>query len=109
MAMRRKRDLVTGEVTKWKARLNVYVSKQQAGIDYQDTYAPVASWISVRLIMILAVIKGWHTRQLDFVQAFPQAPIDQEIYMDIPKVCIVDNKNNSRWALRLLKNIYGQK
>jgi Reverse transcriptase (RNA-dependent DNA polymerase) len=46
---------------------------------------------------------------IGLVQAFPQAPIKQEIYMDIPKDCIVDNKNNSRWALRLLKNIYGQK
>ena len=35
-AMRRKRDLSTGEITKWKARLNVDGSKQQYGIDYSN-------------------------------------------------------------------------
>jgi hypothetical protein len=48
-AMRPKRELSTGEVIKFKARLNVDGSKQQAGIDYDQTYAPVASWLSVRL------------------------------------------------------------
>jgi hypothetical protein len=42
--MRRKKDLTTGTVVKWKVRLNVDGSKQQYGIDYMETYAPVASW-----------------------------------------------------------------
>jgi hypothetical protein len=46
-AMRRKRDLTTGENIKWKARLNVDGSKQQYGIYYGETHAPVASWSSI--------------------------------------------------------------
>jgi Reverse transcriptase (RNA-dependent DNA polymerase) len=57
-SVRRKRDLSTGEATKWKARLNVDGSKQQAGIDYDQTYAPVASWVSARLILLLATLQG---------------------------------------------------
>jgi Reverse transcriptase (RNA-dependent DNA polymerase) len=107
--MRRKRDLITGKVVKWKARLNVDGSKQKIGIDYNDTYAPVASWISVRLILILEIRQKWKTKQLDFVQAFPQAPVEHELYIELPKGCILKNKNNKDYALKVLKNIYGQK
>jgi GAG-pre-integrase domain len=47
-AMRRKRDIATQQVYKWKARLNVHGSKQTKGLNYRDTYAPVASWASIR-------------------------------------------------------------
>jgi hypothetical protein len=107
-AMRRKRDLVTGEVVKWKARLNVDGSKQVYGENYWETYAPVASWASIRLIMCMAARHGWKTKQLDFVQAYPQAPVETDIYIDIPKGCTVDG-DKDRWALKLMNNIYGQK
>jgi len=46
-AMKQKRRIDTREVYKWKARLNVDGSKQVAGRDYGQTYAPVASWSSI--------------------------------------------------------------
>lgn len=109
-AMRRKRDLSTGEITKWKARLNVDGSKQKYGLDYDETYAPVASWASIRLILLLSCLYGWHRRQLDFVQAFPQAPVEQELYIEIPRGCNVGTTDDPKhWVLRVLNNIYGQK
>jgi Reverse transcriptase (RNA-dependent DNA polymerase) len=108
-SMRRKRNLITGKIVKWEPSLNVDGSKQQVGIDYIETYAPVASWISVRMILILAVVQKWTTMQLDFIQAFPQAPAEQKLYIDIPKGCTIANKNNKDYALKVLKNIYGQK
>jgi Reverse transcriptase (RNA-dependent DNA polymerase) len=75
-ALRRKRDITTGEVVKWKGRINVDGSKQQLGIDFEQTFAPVALWASTRLILSLAVTNRWITKQLDFVQAFPQAPVE---------------------------------
>ncbi len=107
-AMRRKRDLVTGEVVKWKARLNVDGSKQVYGENYWETYAPVASWASIRLIMCMAAKHNWKTKQLDFVQAYPQAPVETDIYIDIPKGCSVEG-DRDKWALKLINNIYGQK
>jgi Reverse transcriptase (RNA-dependent DNA polymerase) len=108
-SMRRKRDLSTGEVTKWKAILNVDGSKQQAGIDYDQTYAPVGSWVSVRLILLMATLQGWMTKQLDFVQAYPQAPVEHDLYIDVPKGCNIGVHDTSKWALQVLQNIYGQK
>jgi len=53
--MRRKRDILTGKVLKHKARLNVDSSKMTKGVHFDETYAPVANWLTVRLVMTLAV------------------------------------------------------
>ena len=107
-AMRRKRRISTGEIYKWKARLNLDGGKQIKGINYWDTYAPVATWSSIRLILNMAARLGWKTRQLDFVQAYPQAPIETDLYMEIPKGFLV-NGDRTTYVLKLVKNIYGQK
>lgn len=52
-AFRRKRDIATRKVYKWKARLNVHGGKQVKVLDYWETYAPVALWPSIRLIMYI--------------------------------------------------------
>ena len=54
------------------------------GQHYDQTYAPVATWNSIRTMLILAAYDGWYTRQIDYVLAFPQAPIDREISMKVP-------------------------
>ena len=46
-AMRHKRQIATREVYKWKARLNIDGSKQVQGVNYWETYAPVASWSTI--------------------------------------------------------------
>ena len=107
--MRRKRDIITRKVKKYKARLNVDGSKMIQGIDYDETYAPVASWRTIRMILTMAIMHKWHTRQLDYVLAFPQAPVDRELYMDIPKGLDIDQGNSSDYALKIHRNIYGQK
>ena len=84
-AMKRKRRVKTREIYKWKARLNLDGSKQVAGVHYDQTYAPVASWESIRLLLAMTLRNKWKTRQLDYVLAFPQAPVERELYMQIPK------------------------
>ena len=105
-AMKRKRKVRTREIYKRKARLNFDGSKQKKG-DYDQTFAPVASWESVRILLALVLRNSWHTIQLDYVLAFPQAPVDRECYMQIPKGIKIDAPG--KWALRVHKNIYGQK
>jgi hypothetical protein len=107
-AMKRKRRIDTREVYKWKARLNVHGGKQEYGTHYTETYSPVIGWATIRLFLILSIIFKWHTRQLDFVLAYPQADIEQELYMELPAG--LDFKVNKHdYALKLLKNLYGQK
>jgi hypothetical protein len=68
-AMKRKRDLVTREVYKHKARLNVHGGQQQFGVNYNETYSPVVMWFSLRTLLTLSLLNKWHTRQIDFVLA----------------------------------------
>ena len=107
-AMRRKRRIATGKVYKWKARLNIDGSKQIKGEDYWDTYAPVANWASIRLLLTHAIINKWHTRQIDYVQAYTQAEVETDMYMEIPKGYKVDGDPGD-FVLKIHKNIYGQK
>ena len=67
--MRRKRNLVTNKIKSHKARLNLHGGKQVSGVNYYDTYAPVVTWIVIRLMIILAVVNKHVLRQINFVMA----------------------------------------
>ena len=82
--MRRKRDIKTQEVKKWKARLNFDGSRMRRGEHYDQSYAPVTSWSSIRLALAIATANDWVSSQVDYVMAFPQAPSEREVYMEIP-------------------------
>ena len=107
--MRRKRDIITGAIRKYKARLNIDGSRMKKGRDYDLTYAPVATWNAIRLVLTMVMLKGWHTVQLDYVAAFPQAPIERDLYMEIPKGTNINGRNKKDYVLRLKRNLYGQK
>ena len=106
-------------VTKWKARLCPHGGQQVEGINFWETYAPVVTWSTVRLILILSLISGMKSRQLDYVQAYTQAPIDCEIYMCVPAQFIVNSHgalefsehpapgNSIHHVILLTKNLYG--
>ncbi len=57
--MRRKRDITTNDIKKYKARLNLHGGKQEFGTNYYETYAPVATWFSICLLIVIGIIFGW--------------------------------------------------
>ena len=59
--------------------------------------------------MSLAILNKWHTRQVDFVLAYPQAPIEHDIYMKLPVGLQFEGIDESKYCLKLVKNMYGQK
>ena len=107
--MKRKRDIKSRKVKKYKARLNIDGSRMVKGLHYDQTYAPVASWNSIRVLLALVATFGWHTQQIDYVLAFPQAPVEKEIYMKVPKGFCITGDNPNDYILKLNRNIYGQK
>ena len=109
-SMKRKRKSKTGEVYRYKGRLNIGGHKQKEGLDFDQTYSPVVTWPSIRLLLTMSVLHQWHTRQIDYVQAYPQAPVERPMYMEIPKGFDVDGEvNNQDYLLEIHKNIYGQR
>ena len=106
----RKRDIQTREIKIYKARLAFDGSRMREGEDYDKTYAPVASWMSIRLLLTFVVAFGWHTQQVDYVAAYTQAPIDRDMYMEFPRgFTVPGGVDRKAFVLKLHRNLYGQK
>ena len=106
----RKRDILTREIKKYNARLAFDGSRMRKGEDYDKTYSPVALWMSIHLLLTFVVAFGWQTQQVDYVAAYTQAPIDRDMYMELPcgfKVPGGVDRNDV--VLKLDCNLYGQK
>ena len=101
----------SGLFRKTKARLCVRGDLQTEGVDdVWDTYAPVASWYSIRMLTILALQKGWTTKQIDFSNAFVQAPLDKNVYVTMPPMFNDDSGiDPSQLCLCLHKSLYGMR
>lgn len=78
---------------------------QVYGVNFWDTYAPVINWVSIRMMLTLAIIRDLYTTSIDFTLVFPQADIETTIYMDILLGCEVPEGDYV--FLLVLKNVYG--
>jgi Reverse transcriptase (RNA-dependent DNA polymerase) len=96
-------------VYKYKARLNIHGGQQEYSVNYWETFAPIVIWAAIRLLLVLALMYGWCTIQVDFILAYPQAPVECPLYMKIPKGFQVRHGNWKTHVLRILRNLYGQK
>ena len=109
-AMWRKRRIDTRQVYKWKARLNVHGGQQEHGVNFWETYMPVVSSQTLRLFFICSILKGWHSKQMDFVLAYPHALAEVLLYMRFPKGYeFKDGISEDTHIFKLTKNIFGQK
>ena len=68
--MKIKRDIVTRQVYKWKARLNIHRGKHEYGVKYLENYSPIVTWLSIRNLLTLISIIKWQSRQVEFIQAY---------------------------------------
>ncbi len=71
-------------------------------------YAPVVTWFAIRLMIVMGIIFCWALCQVDSVMAYPQAPIETDIYMELPQGVQTATGNSKDHVLKLLKNIYGR-
>ena len=97
-----------GRIMKYKARLCAHGGQQKLGVNYWETYSPVVNWISVRLLLIVCCVLGLESQSIDFVLAFPQAELEEEIYMELPAGFEAQGADCSQ-VLKLKKNLYGLK
>ena len=106
----RKRYILTREIKKYKCCLAFDGSRMREGEDYDKIYAPVASWMSIRLLLTFVVAFGWHTQQVDNVAAYTQAPIDRDMYIEFPRGFKVPGGVDRKvFVLKHQGNLYEQK
>ena len=57
---------------------------QKEGIDYEETFTPVARYTSIRVIMALTTKIGWKLQQMDVKTAFLNGAVEEEVYVEQP-------------------------
>nr|GEY63909.1 zinc finger, CCHC-type [Tanacetum cinerariifolium] len=98
---------VDGTVDKFKARLVIQGFRQKKGIDYFDTYAPVARITTIRLLLALAAIHNLVIHQMDVKTTFLNGDLDEEVYIKQPKGFVMPG--NKHKVCKLVKSLYGLK
>ncbi|GKE10915.1 zinc finger, CCHC-type containing protein [Tanacetum coccineum] len=98
---------VNGTIEKFKARLVSQGLRQKSGIDYFDTYAPVARISTIKLLIVMASIHNLIIHQMDVKTAFLNGELDEEVYINQPQGFIMLGNENK--LCKLVKSLYGLK
>jgi hypothetical protein len=96
-----------GVVTRNKARLVAKGYSQVEGLDFDETYAPVARLESIRILLAYAIYHGFKLYQMDVKSVFLNGPIKEEVYVEQPPG--FDDSKYPNHVYKLSKALYGLK
>ncbi|CAI7864806.1 unnamed protein product [Closterium sp. NIES-53] len=94
-----------GTIDKFKARWAVRGFDQEHGRDFTETFVPVNRHTSLRILLAIAAMKKKKLRQIDVANAFLYAPVDAEIFVELPH----GSNGEPNHVCQLLKSLYGIK
>ncbi|CAI7822384.1 unnamed protein product [Closterium sp. NIES-53] len=94
-----------GTIDKFKARWVVRGFDQEHGRDFIETFAPVNRHTSLRILLAVAAMKRKKLRQIDVANAFLYAPVNAEIYVELPH----GSHGEPNQVCQLQKSLYGIK
>jgi hypothetical protein len=101
------KHVADGSIEKYKARFVARGFSQKEGIDYEETFAPVAKDSSIGTIIALATKIKWKLHQMDVKTTFLNGVIEEEVYIEKPQGFEVEDRKSH--VCRLKKALYGLK
>jgi hypothetical protein len=94
-----------GSIEKYKERfVSRGLSKKKEGIDYEETFAPVERYTSIRTIIILVAKMKWKLHQMDVNTSFLNGIIEEEVYREQPQGFEVEDRKSHVYKLK--KDLY---
>ncbi|KAJ4796665.1 Retroelement pol polyprotein-like [Rhynchospora pubera] len=93
-----------GRVERYKTRLVALGNRQVQGVDFTETFAPVAKMVSVRTFLAVAAAKGWELHQMDVHNGDLHGDLHEEVYIRLPPGFAPSQAGK---VCRLRKSIYG--
>ena len=93
-----------GSVEKFKAKFVAKGYAQKEGIDYEETFSPVAKYTSIRSVISLVAQMGWEIHQMDAKTAFLNGVIQEEVYIEQPEG--FETHDQKTHVCRLKKALY---
>ncbi|MCO5563024.1 hypothetical protein L7F22_016660 [Adiantum nelumboides] len=96
-----------GSISKYKARLVAKGYAQTYGIDYEETFNPVAKMATIRTVIAMAASKDWLLHQTDVKNAFLHGNLQEEVYIDQPHG--YEDVKHPGYVCKLKKALYGLK
>ena len=79
---------------RYKVRLVAKCYTQVQGIDYEETFSPVARYESIRYLLVHAALLDWEIEAMDVKLAYLHGVLDEEIYMEQPEGFIAQGEEN---------------
>ncbi|KAL4574342.1 hypothetical protein LXL04_021171 [Taraxacum kok-saghyz] len=79
---------------------------QREGIDYEETFSPVAKIVTIRIILTLDVHNNWNLYQFDINNAFLYGELEEDVYMTLRQRY---HDRGDKRVCKLLKSLYGLK
>jgi hypothetical protein len=70
----------------YKARFCTQGDMQTLSVNFFKTHAPIVQWSTIRLLLSTVLTENWSTRQVDYTNAFAQAELKEEVYVECPKL-----------------------
>ena len=96
-----------GSIEKYMARFVARGFSQKEGVDYEETFAPVARYTSIRSVFALAAVMKWKIHQMDVKTAFLNGVVEEEVYVEQPLG--FETHDRESHVCRLKKALYGLK
>nr|KAJ0214264.1 hypothetical protein LSAT_V11C400184490 [Lactuca sativa] len=95
-----------GEVDRFKAGLVAKGYNQRDGIDYEETFSPIAKIVTIRIVITLGVNSDWMFFQFDINNSFLYNDLDEDVYMSLSLGYHTKGDNH---VFKLLKSLHGLK